>query len=488
MSKQISNKESKESKESNKLSKNSKSIKKIITTLLYNEILNNEIPNNEILNNEISNKVTPIKDDSKYYGKNIDTIIKNTNRGLFTPVKTNFRNHESKYYIDRYTNCLSNKEKSVVYHNNKILCFKESQILYMVYFMTKILPNIQYYNIMLNNDEKGFIFSHGAIGFLYRFDIKEYKFCIKFINARKNDIIKTNNIVNYITNDMYKKLDDNIFLKKLLDIYYVINNNNNYNEVYSFDIYNDNINYLSNNISIKNISPKIDNNLIIQLYERASYDINYIKKIDENIINLLLDLLNNYFIKLIEFYKVNETYYMIFDVKTSNIVYDENTNKIKIIDFDDMIISKDFFIENKKIPFTPIYMHYIYYLNKNVNTQNRYFTILYDILCLFISIHDKILPKIKFIEIINKLCNLFMTDIKSFEIEFYAFYNKHITIEKIIDIFYNYSLLFLNNYTLFNNRDKIDKLKFIKCKDGIIEFLDLNLNRNYLLDIYNFLF
>jgi len=231
MSKQISNKESKESKESNKLSKNSKSIKKIITTLLYNEILNNEIPNNEILNNEIpnneilnneipnneilnneiSNKVTPIKDDSKYYGKNIDTIIKNTNRGLFTPVKTNFRNHESKYYIDRYTNCLSNKEKSVVYHNNKILCFKESQILYMVYFMTKILPNIQYYNIMLNNDEKGFIFSHGAIGFLYRFDIKEYKFCIKFINARKNDIIKTNNIVNYITNEMYKKLDDNIF-------------------------------------------------------------------------------------------------------------------------------------------------------------------------------------------------------------------------------------------------------------------------------------
>ncbi len=95
------------------------------------------------------------------------------------------------------------------------LCYTNEQILYMVYFMSKIIPNLTYNNIKLNNDDKGKIITNGGIGFIYNINVDHMELCIKFF---KTNINKTRYNYHQLNDIVYNMLNEDIFVKKRLEI------------------------------------------------------------------------------------------------------------------------------------------------------------------------------------------------------------------------------------------------------------------------------
>ena len=390
-------------------------------------------------------------------------------------------------------NCLntmfSNKFK-------RTLCYTDKQISYMTHFMSKVIRKIKYKNIELNNNNKSNILAHGGVGFIYDLSNYHFNLCVKFIKT----IFKNNED----DNDIYNNLNDDLFVKKILEVNYIINHDNNDDEycIYKLyhnnnitidenlfkicnyeDNYNKHINYLKNKFI--DIELYYNKDLIIQIYEKADYSLDKITNITDELFNELLKLLDNFNKFSIEYYNKYNKYIFLTDVKNSNIVYFNDIQKFKFIDFESFLEINNFYIDKKTIKeYTQVFHNIIYNFNNN-NNKLDYFTILYPILCLFITIftifNNSTLININ--NILSDLYNKFIIDkLDLYEEYFYnKFYNTLYS-----KILYKYSLLFFCHYNIYINQT--NDITFYKCENGQISYININLSNNILQTIYEFYF
>jgi hypothetical protein len=335
---------------------------------------NNDNNDNSTLNNKNNknnkNDYSILNRDDKSILNNINNINNELNNEL-----TKISCSTIEYNCNNFDEC---NIKSKFYSK---LLFSKKEINYISNFMCYDLK--QYLKEDINfNTREGDIIGAGIYGIIYKFKLNNMNYCIKFEkNYDKENYDVYNNMINTRNN---------------IHMYYYLNNIS----LFNLSIFNNKLNVNTNsNIFNKINLNEIDNNLddIDIRITISQYGLECHKNI-ENMYNLINDTSLMHIFMLLEditLYNTKNTnneYIFYGDIKLANLIYYNINDQyiiIKLIDYEDYIISKNYFIDSLSISYTPIMFKYSLgilddsLINNNISKKIFF---LYDTICLFICI------------------------------------------------------------------------------------------------------